>query len=309
MILEVVMLVGSLGPANVPEAPPPADADPPVQRPADAGPPVPAENPATAEEDAVAEPVDEAAGPQPQPGWDDEPADAPATTVVEPGDLEPAPATSIDASVPAKPELPEVPTKRGTGMLAGAGAAGAAAIGFNIWRAIAFADICAVEDELGRAIGCTFGALAIFPLTATAWTGNLGSIGLAAAGGVMRGKYDALETIHAGEKPRSGIGTIAAGATLMGLGITAGIGVRAWLLSGDFFSGCQTPELEDCMRRRVHGYFAGLQLSGSFTAAGAGLLSYGVTLGKYKSRFAPHSFRLIPQITYDRVGLSLTGRF
>jgi hypothetical protein len=210
MMLCAVLLGSTLQPPTLPE--------PPVF---EAGPDIDEEEPLFSDDPFA--PTSEATG-EAEPGAD-EPAELEPETWDTPSD---PPSTALDQDfLPERPDLefesPEpLPKQRGTGLLLGAGAAGLVGIGFNVWRARMFSDICALESGLARAFGCTIGAIGMFPLTAVTWTANIGSIGLAAAGGSLRGEYDGRSTIRNGEGKRTGIGGIAAGASLLAVGVGVG---------------------------------------------------------------------------------------
>jgi hypothetical protein len=227
----------------------------------------------------------------------------------EPPETKPesAPSPPVEAEiVPIVPSQSALPKHNGTGLLAAAGFAGAVGIGFNVWRAYSYAGLCAVEGELERALGCTFGAVGIFPMTAMAWMSNLSSIGLAATGGAVRGRYDGIESIRKGRPGKPGVAAIASGAAMVGLGVAAGVGLRLWMSDDSPCEGADA--VETCLRRRTYGYFAGLQLSAMTTAAGAGLLAYGVGVRKYWRRPVA-TIRVSPEIGWAHAGLSLAGTF
>jgi hypothetical protein len=285
MTLILLLLGCAFEPPIVPELPPPPLAVPDAPEMAERSEPVPEVDHET---DSIEEPIEQP--PEPEPA-------SPVSHSRPVSDF-----SSRLEIVPVALDQPTRPRHKGTGLLVGAGLASAIGLGFNVWRASYLASICREDGDLNDAIGCALGPIGMVPMSAMAWMGNFSSIGLAATGGAVLGRYHGISAASAGEPGRTGVGAIASGVSLLSLGVATGFGLRMWMFTD---SSCVN---DTCRTREVYGYFAGLQLSAMTTAAGAALLAYGVGVRKHRRR-AMATIRVAPDFGWTHTGLSVSGRF
>jgi len=182
-------------------------------------------------------------------------------------------------------------------MIAGAAVAGGIGIALNAGRIGWHMSTCrAVDRDLLRS-SCFASIWGDVFLAVPAWFANMGSIGLAAGGGVMRGRWEA-----ATGRKRDARKMIVTGAVLVGVGgavyITSALARFATV-------GCYGSSL-GCYRGMYIGTTVGVQVGLSTAAAGAGLLAFG---DQYRRRARRYSVAVAPQLSREYAGLSISGRF
>ncbi|MBL4685237.1 MAG: hypothetical protein JKY37_11650 [Nannocystaceae bacterium] len=285
-------------------------------------------------------------------GWDDAdevPADdagvAPAETTDVP--IEQTMPDSMVAATPPTSDTPAptevvIPKKTGLALMITSGGLGAVAWGVMGWRMARIRRLCRASDDALDSVnqdtisGVVDGAGECFVSgrggNALLWTlqaiPNAGNWGIAPAVGVIRGKYDAARFVKLGEADRNPNVFIGAGAGLLGLGVVGRLavmvirvrslnpvkGVAANCIDGD----TDLSTFYDCYARKNMLLYAGHQVSSAAVAGGAGLLSYGITYKKERSRLeklngrqaqTKFEFRVEPALARTYTGVSTTLRF
>jgi len=239
--------------APEPVAPAPAPTAAPAPAPAEPAAPAPERPPIATDRDA------------PAPGWDDEPTPAPAPTptpappvAVSPDDLPPPPPRSMPS---------EASRRVGNGLWIGAGVTAGLATVLNGFRAHIASGPCQTANNQGGS--CEIGWNLITPWT---WGLNLASIGMAGAGGKMRGRYDAAADPSRHDIRRPIL--VALGSTLLGVGVLTNVTVRALWLS-DWASPEEEEIFDFAHRGHAFAYYGTMQLTSIMTAVGLAALVYG----------------------------------
>ncbi|HET6584335.1 MAG TPA: hypothetical protein VFG69_12825 [Nannocystaceae bacterium] len=229
-----------------------------------------------------------------QPGWDDEPI-PPAP------DSAPVPPPVVTQPLPTPAPAPVVPSeaqrRTGNALWIAAGVTAGVGLVLNASRAYIVSGPCQTGNGTG---GCETSWALVTPFN---YAFNIASIGLAGAGGGLRGRYDATldPDGHQGRRPV----LISVGASLLALGLATSITMRSlWL--GDW-ANPQGPEVFDFARTgHAFGYYGGLQLSSMAMAAGVAMLVYGAARPR---RAATAKRRKHLLVMPSGAGLALTGRF
>ncbi|HET6581940.1 MAG TPA: hypothetical protein VFG69_00810 [Nannocystaceae bacterium] len=256
-------------------------------------------------------------------GWDDEP-------ITDPPAPAPAPAPAVEQTPPpGMQETHEVTrplTHPGIGLMVGAGVAGLAGWGLMAGK-MGLVNRCSDDidstmttgDAEVTAYSCFTSAKAILGLSVAGWFVNWATWGLAAGAGAVRGKHDGVGYAWDGTPDRKSVGFIAGGAATMGIGLL-GVGLtRVFALTNILRCPIDT-EVDHCVKRRLNGYFAGVQISSALVATGLGLMIYGIVYRKSRRQFEDKAPRVshvqvVPDVSLFRgaggaySGLALTGRF
>lgn len=270
---------------------------------------------------------------------DDEPPADPLTTA----NGESAPEAPATTSTPTDPgELP-IPSKRGVGLMATAGALGGlawAVLGVRIYNikqackgsnvdleSVSEDDLASLTDSAadcvvqgrGRNAGLWF--LQALP--------NSANWGLAPAAAMYRAKYDAARSVKTGEVDRNPAVFIGTGAALLGAGaigrvVVAAIRIRSLNPANGVAANCvedgqtQVDDFFNCYANRNALLYGMHQLSSSAIAGGAGLLTYGLVYKRERRNYekvygakktAALEFTVQPQLSLDYSGVSANLRF
>lgn len=294
--------------------------------------------PEAAEDVAPVEPV-----PPPEPLPSAEPLPPaeplPSAESVPPADqvqpAEPVPAVATVAAVPKNVEDLVLPKRKGTLVMAAAGAVGVVGLGLMAWR-IASVKIGCSAEPLNLMVESEDDAAAISKARSDCddghsdivWAGhalaNSTNFALAPVAGVIRAKYDAARSVKTGEVQRKPAVYIASGAALLSVGI---VGRAAVIVSRAFEreqncpgseGGERIDEYYNCVGNRTALVFGMHHLSSSAIAGGAGLLAYGVVYKKERRRLereygvektAALEFTVQPTLSFDYTGVSANLRF
>jgi hypothetical protein len=254
------------------------------------------------------------------PAWEDEP-------VAEPPPPRAPPGAEADARVDAKAEetheVVRPKTRKGVGLMVGAGIAGATAWGLTIGK-IVLADRCNdsiqeggnVMDAEVTVYKCFTNIKSILGLSVAGWFANWTTWGLAAGAGGVRGKHDGVSYAWDGRPRHSAAGFIGSGAALFGVGVI-GVGLSRGLALTTLFKCDVDVEINNCATKTFRGYFAAVQVSSTLVAAGLGLMVYGLVYRKHRTMFkdrAVSQLQIVPDVSVYRTsgnynGLALTGKF
>jgi hypothetical protein len=245
----------------------------------------------------------------PQPGWDDDPIPpAPGPTPTPAPTPAPAPPPTVaPAAAPAPAQPPPQPLappseaqrRSGNGMWIAAGITSGVGLLLNGARAYIVSGPCQTAEETGS---CKTSWGLVTPFTMVL---NVASIGLAGAGGGLRGRYDATvdPDRHAGRRPV----LVTVGASMLAIGLATSITIRT-LWFADWVSP-QGPESFDFAKTgHAFGYYGGLQLSSMSMAIGIAMLVYGTA----RPRRAPTPTakrRGHMMVMPSGMGLQLVGKF
>jgi hypothetical protein len=194
---------------------------------------------------------------------------------------------------------PAAPRHTGKGLIIGAAAAGGVGFALNAGRVAWHLRSCRpnhVADEIYYG-GCLVSAYGDVFLSIPSWFANMASIGLAAGGGALKGKYEA----HAGRK-RDARKAIIAGATMVGVGGTAYLIARFARFAA---IGCVTRGGLGCYRGVYTGTTIGIQLGLTTAAVGAGILAFGDQYKRQRRR----QIQVAPDIGATFTGITVSGRF
>lgn len=206
---------------------------------------------------------------------------------------EPLPPTA--APVSAEPVAPpvELPERDGRGLIRGALGASGVAWALSITTAAAVARGCP---------RCTTST--VMTVVGLRWISNGAALGLSIPGAIYRGRYNATAAYLGQRDAPDSKRHIRIGATVLGLGSTLWLVTRA--LGTSAF-------LEDPLSWRpgaYAGYFMSLQAGWTAAAAGAGLLSYGLSSEKEEHRLGRlASVHVLPQLGVHDAGIAVAGRF
>jgi hypothetical protein len=296
----VVLLAGFQPPVDAPPAAPEAV---PVQRPSAAAPPA----------EAAEEPVAEPEAPEAQSVPEPETAEPPPPTIAEPPPpaepepvVEAAPAAEpVAAPEPlpaaAQPEAPqpapaqpplELPEYSGRAMVNAAALLGAVGWGTSIATTVLTVRGCR---------GCSGAGLVT--LIGLRWVANGAALGLAIPGGYYRGRYHAVAGELGEERVRDPKPYIWGGAASLAIGSALWFVTRAW-------GTVSIIERPSWGPGTYAAYFTSLQVGWTAASAGAGLLSYGLSMKKEQKRLGQRaSVHVAPQLGLQQAGLSLSGRF
>jgi hypothetical protein len=222
---------------------------------------------------------------------------APAVALAE----EPA-GVSAPPPAPAPVDRPvAAPKMSGRGLVIGAAVAGGVGFALNAgrvaWHLRACHPTSRIDDLYG---GCLVSAYGDVFLSIPSWFANLASIGLAAGGGALKGKYEAH---HGSPKPRDPKKAIVVGATLVGVGGTAYLVSRFARFAA---VGCLGRGGFGCYRGVYAGTTVGIQLGLSAAAVGAGVLAFGDQYRRAKRR---REIQVSPTIGATFNGVTVSGRF
>lgn len=230
----------------------------------------------------------------PQPGWDDDPI-PPAP---QPAPPPPVVVQPIPEPAPAPPPPPsEAQRRTGNGLWIAAGITAGVGLVLNGARAHIVSGPCQTDNGTGR---CETSWGLVTPFN---FVFNLASIGLAGAGGGLRGRYDATldPERHATRRPV----LITVGASLLALGLATNITVRSLWLSD--WSSPQGAEIFDFSRPGdAFGYYGSLQLTSMSMAVGLAMLVYGAARPR-RAKTAKRRGHML--VMPSGAGLQLTGRF
>jgi hypothetical protein len=233
---------------------------------------------------------------EPAPGWDDDPI-PPSPDATPP----PAAAPLETSATPPPPSPPPAPseTKRrvGTGLLIGAGVLLGVGTVLNGARAYIVTEPCQQERQPGCEVSWAF-------VSTFAWIVNVAALGVAGAGGGVRGKYDALADPGAHESRRGPL--VAAGASLLAGGVLASIALRTiWLID---YSEPEGREMFDFARTgHALGYYGGLQLSAIAAAFGLGMIVHATARGRRTAKGRSRGATVV--VAPTPAGIAWTGRF
>lgn len=224
--------------------------------------------------------------------------------------------TTTTTTTPAAspPTASPVPRRNGKGLIIGAAAAGGVGLALNAGR-VAWQLRGCRRRGLGVLPGgdydyggCLISSFGDVFLSIPAWFANLASIGLAAGGGALRGKWEARSG-----RPRDARKMIIAGATMVGVGGAAYLAARFARLAA---IGCIDRSLRagagddlgrtvGCYRGVYAGTTIGIQLALSTAAAGAGVLAFGDQYRRERAR----TLQVEPVVSSTYLGVQLGGRF
>ena len=278
------------------EAVPPDPEVAPIQRPAVVEvPPVedarePDAAPSPAPEPSLAEPEPAVVAPPAEPAPPSEPVVATPEPMPAP---EPLPSTAgpdFAEPVAATVELPE---RSGRGLVRGALAASGVAWALSISAAV------------GVTRGCPRCTTAnVMTVVGLRWIANGTALGLSIPAGIYRGRYDAAAE-HLGQRDaRDPKRYIRIGAAAPGLG--SGL----WLVTRALGTSAFIEDPLSWPPGAYAGYFMSMQVGWTAAAAGAGLLSYGLSLDKERGRLGRlSSVHVLPQLGLHDAGLAVAGRF
>jgi len=258
------------------------------------------------------------------PTWDEVEAEAEAAAETAadapPPPVVPSPAPEV-TTVPQPPVKPDY--NKGTGLIIAAGVTGALALAVGFTRmglvkqcqnALQDADGVTSEQGIAAANTCFRGAgaanLAMVPLQ---WALNWATWGLAAGGGVVRGRWEGVEHVWAKRQAKKSGAFIGAGAALLAVGVIGRITAAA-LVARPFekLAEGDADGFATALRLR----YLGVQLSSSAIGVGAGLLAFGIAYRKtYRSESGRvQQVRVSPVLGTGGVGgaysgFSFTGQF
>ncbi len=244
-------------------------------------------------------------GAAPDPATDapvvDEPEDAPVGAETEPeGPAAPEAVAGIEAPPAAIPPEPS----SGMGLIIGGAAAGGVGLLANVGRIAILNSTCrdAVSvsgDQLECGVSRAYGYILFTGLAPLA--NGAGAV-LLGIGGSKRGVYEAYKAAYQGGRQRSGAGSLAAGATMLAVGVLGYFSVRIYSildLNGAISCGLD----EQCFVRRWTTYLVGIEAMQATAVAGAGLLGYGAGLRKGSSSYVRASLQPILAPTFAGVGV------
>ncbi len=218
-------------------------------------------------------------------------------------------------------------TKKGTGLIIGAAAAGGVGWILSFVRmGLVTQCVDAVEDagnaDAGFAAAQTCwkaGRANLFTLPVQ-YFANLASWGLAAGAGVVRGKHDGVAAAWDGKPKRAAAAFIGGGAALLSIGVIGRIASAA-LVFRPFRALASIPPDGDKFALQYRLRLFGVQASSASIAAGLGLMVYGIVYNKNlrqqgkrlgrpqaELQVAP-DFNLAPGSGLGYTGVALNGRF
>lgn len=241
-----------------------------------------------------------------------EPSPAAPTPALEPSATAPAtdapPPSIAPQSAQPPPESPPLPgpapsadplgeTQTGLGLLIAGPLLVVAGIPFSLAGNIAWRKSCGPTTSTRRCARGTAMSLLTHTMAGLAYGGG---IGMVAAGGARRGRYDAARHARLGGGS-SRTGFIIAGAVtlptfLVGMGVAR---LFLWLPTPE----CQTHR---CVQEYQLSSTLAVSAMALGAAAGAGMLSYGLSYNKWQRR---HRLSVSPAVSKGFAGLQMGGEF
>jgi hypothetical protein len=226
---------------------------------------------------------------------------------------EEAPATPPPAVAPADTPPPRPrPRFKGVGLLATGGALAGTSLALTIARSVLLKKNCPLEDPMGAA-QCTYDFGSDIGLAASTWSINLATIGFAAPGGVLLGRYHAWEDSTTGRVRKAetimGVGGGLLGAGIVGVGTSIGLAfalparcVDKELQSGDPLAG------DRCLLKAFPAWTMTNWASFAMIGTGSAMLGYGIHYRKHRGTVLS---QLQPSPFFGRTyaGIGMSGRF